>query len=160
MDVTRSPEIRVNDGVKKNVDVAGECKAYLLRRLCSSNVSLASAIPSQEEVASDTAALLTSVKTLSKVILTSSAFRAILADLLITARETVANSVEQIRKAAQTVEQVSESVEKTLMPEIASSFAKREGGEEPIIEERSPKEAVLDRLEEVRANTDIIVLIG
>ena len=87
--------------------------------------------------------------------MTSSAFREILSDLLLTARETIASSVDQVRKAAGTVEQISEAVETTLKPELKSNFARREdGSDEPIIQPRTPKEVALDRLEEVCFSSD------
>lgn len=111
----------------------------------------ASAIPSQEELASDTAALISSIKMSSRIFVTSAACRAILADLLLSAREIVANAVEQVRKTAETVEQVAEAAETTLKPELEPTFAKREQVvEQSIVKVKMPKEVALDRLEQVR----------
>ncbi|KAL5485387.1 hypothetical protein ACEPAI_8029 [Sanghuangporus weigelae] len=142
VDIERPADVRVNDDAVNKVQTA------------------ASAIPSQNELAEDMTALISSSRTLAKLLLTSSAFRLIVGDLLLTVRQFVADAAAQIKQAAEAVENVSEAVERNVRPE-SGTIAENEpalhevrpiqtSDPEPGPEEsRSPKEAMLDRIEDI-----------
>ena len=73
-------------------------------------------MPSQEEANSDASALLRAVYTLVYTLATSAAFRLILTDVLLIARETVADVAGRIEQVAAVVEKAAEDVEQTVRP--------------------------------------------
>ncbi|KAI0746172.1 hypothetical protein C8Q76DRAFT_706217 [Earliella scabrosa] len=78
--------------------------------------TIAQQVPSQEEANSDAAALLRSVYTLVYTLATSAAFRLILTNVLLIARETVADVAGRIEQVAAVVEKAAEDVEQTVRP--------------------------------------------
>lgn len=96
-------------------------------------------------------ALLKSLRTLAGLLFTSSAFRLILSDLLITTRELVADIAENVEQAAETVEAVAQNVEELVRPEGVTleehTTKSRVGPQED--QKMTPKEVVLNRLEQV-----------
>ncbi|KAL5523594.1 hypothetical protein ACEPAG_7767 [Sanghuangporus baumii] len=138
VDIERSAEVRVNEDAADKVQTA------------------ASAIPSQNELAEDMTALISSFRTLAKLLLTSSAFRLIVGDLLLTVRQFVADAAAQVKQAAEAVENVSEAVERNVRPESGAIDENEPALHEvrPVQtsgpeESRSPKEAMLDRIEDI-----------
>ncbi|KAL5528669.1 hypothetical protein ACEPAF_7805 [Sanghuangporus sanghuang] len=144
IDIERPVEVRVNDDTADKVQTA------------------ASAIPSQNELAEDMTALISSLRTLAKLLLTSSAFRLLVGDLLLTVRQFVADAAAQVKQAAEAVENVSEAVERNVRPESGTTAENepalhdarqrqiQTSGPEPVQEEvRSPKEVMLDRIEDI-----------
>ncbi|EJF65616.1 hypothetical protein DICSQDRAFT_133225 [Dichomitus squalens LYAD-421 SS1] len=73
-------------------------------------------LPSQEEAASDASSLLHSIYTLAYVLLTSAAFRVILSDVLLIARQAVADVAARVGNAAATVENIADDIEETVRP--------------------------------------------
>ncbi|KAI0369621.1 hypothetical protein BV20DRAFT_1077187 [Pilatotrama ljubarskyi] len=78
--------------------------------------TIAQELPSQQEVSSDTATLLRSVYSLLYVLATSAAFRLVLSDVLLIARETAADVAAGVEQVAATVEKAAENVEETVRP--------------------------------------------
>lgn len=82
-------------------------------------------VPSQNELAFDTATFRSALRALVETSLTSSVFRLILADLFAIARDFVVHTAEDVREAALEVQQTTENVQKKsreddelIMPEI------------------------------------------
>ncbi|KAI0744344.1 hypothetical protein C8Q80DRAFT_1107728 [Daedaleopsis nitida] len=78
--------------------------------------AVAQELPSQQEVASDSATLLRSAYTLIYILVTSAAFRLILADMLVIARETVADVALRVEHVAVFVGKAAADVETTVRP--------------------------------------------
>jgi hypothetical protein len=114
--------------------------------------TLASAIPSEDEAKADIAALVASLHTLTSLVLTSSTFRLILSDVLITAREFVADALENVAQTAAAVEVVAEKVEAEVRPGVEAENVQKPVHRHPAHEEKesvSVKEAMLNRIESV-----------
>ncbi|THH04597.1 hypothetical protein EW145_g5408 [Phellinidium pouzarii] len=167
-DVRNLVEIILQAGLEKNHDNRLQDLIYNIHRL-SSTVEVirldgkmtkelktaAAAIPSQDELASDTAALLASLRTLASLFLTSSAFRLLLGDLLLTAREMVADLAEQVKTTAATVEDVAGAIEIDMRPinyqEVVEVKDRPDSNilVEELEERKSVKNVVLDRMEDI-----------
>lgn len=155
MQVKDPPTVAANREFTNGLVAAGKT---LITKESLSSQSSASAIPTEAEIAQDTAALIKSIQTLASLLLTSSAFRLILSDVLSTAREFVADSVETIRETAEIVEKFATTVEDAVRPggldtkqsvdaisvEEIHVEAKRE---EPEVKDL--KDVMLDRVEDV-----------
>ncbi|KAI0630054.1 hypothetical protein C8Q77DRAFT_237448 [Trametes polyzona] len=142
--------------------------------MCDSSTLAARELPSKDEASSDAAALIRSVYSLVFVLVTSAAFRLILSDVLLIARETAADVAARVEEVAGVVERAAEQIEETVRPgggtiedvqatagEVGQSMTAELSGEGPIsghlagaagkVKEESPdevKEAVLRRLQE------------
>jgi hypothetical protein len=74
------------------------------------------AIPSQTELLTDTQTLLISLRQLSSLLLTSSTFRLILSDTLLTLRSLIADTAAQTGSIASAVERVAGAAEEATRP--------------------------------------------
>lgn len=68
--------------------------------------------------------------TLSRILLTSSSFRFLLSDILLTSRELLANAAADVGKVARTVQVKAEAVEQTVRPEETQAEAPDDGLDE------------------------------
>lgn len=155
MQVKDPPTVTANREFTNGLVAAG--KTLITKESLSSRFS-ASAIPTEAEVAQDTAAFIKSIQTLASLLLTSSAFRLILSDVLSTAREIVADSVETIRETAEIVERFATTVEDAVRPggldtkQSVDAISIEETQVEAKTEEpevKDLKEVILDRVEDV-----------
>lgn len=105
-----------------------------------------------------------SVRTLAKLLLTSSAFRLIVGGLFLAARELVADTAARVRQAAEAMENVSEAVERNVRPESSGTgnmqstsagvHPTETNSPEPGYAEGATPEVLLDRVEDVgRSNS-------
>lgn len=78
--------------------------------------STARALPSTQEASADAGALVRAIYGLVYVLATSAAFRLVLADVALIARETTADVAARVKQAAAVVEKVAEEVEGTVRP--------------------------------------------
>lgn len=103
---------------------------------------------------------MTSIRTLANLLLTSSAFRLIVGDLFLTARELVADAAARVRQSAEAVEDVSKAVERNVRPESSGTGDVQpmsaevdpvgtESRQPGYAEGATPKEVLLDRTEDV-----------
>ena len=70
-------------------------------------------IPSEREVVADTAQLLRALAILMRVLLTSTAFRALLTDLIGLAKDVVGDTAVKVEHAAETVQNIAQVVQDT-----------------------------------------------
>ncbi|RPD68333.1 hypothetical protein L226DRAFT_617588 [Lentinus tigrinus ALCF2SS1-7] len=113
-------------------------------------------LPSQQEVTSDAAALVRSVYTLLYVLTTSAAFRPILSDVLLVARETVADVAAGVEVVAASVEKAAGDVGKTVRPgggTIEDVKGKAAEASEKVSQEVSGEGILGQQLGELREKT-------
>ncbi|TFK77797.1 hypothetical protein K466DRAFT_668620, partial [Polyporus arcularius HHB13444] len=157
-------------GMEKNDDNRVQDLVYQLRHITSTPVradvaveathpgnldinAIAQELPAQEEAKEDAAALLRSAYTVVYILATSAAFRLILSDFLLVARETVADVAARVEAVAATVEKAAGGVEETVRPgrgtvaDVRSTAA--EAGEK-VSEELMGEGIVGQQLDEVR----------
>ncbi|KAH9859151.1 hypothetical protein C2E23DRAFT_801645 [Lenzites betulinus] len=182
-------------GMEKNDDDTAQDLVYQLKQIADIPVhadiavdtaepgkldmeAIAQELPSSQEASSDAATLVRSLYSLFYVLATSAAFRLVLSDILLIARQTTADVAAQIGNVAEAVEKAAGAVEETVRPgggtledvkavagDVGGSVAKEVSGGGPIsagvahaaeaIQQESPeavKEAVLRRLQEVKAS--------
>lgn len=122
-------------------------KAFTIN-IATNILSPASAIPSQDEVATDAATLISALGDILFLVLTSSAFRLILSDFLGIFREIVANSAEKVKMAAATVKDVAETVEVDMR---SAGVVERDIQlpHEPAAQSISVKDTLIGRFEDV-----------
>ncbi|KAI0699901.1 hypothetical protein C8T65DRAFT_831795 [Cerioporus squamosus] len=157
-------------GTEKNDDDRLQDLVYQLRRTTSAPVhadvavratqpgkldvdTIAGELPSQGEVTSDAAALLRSAYTLVYVLATSAAFRLILSDVLLVARETVADVAARVEVVAATVQKAAEDVEETVRPgkgTIEDIKGKAAEAGEKMTEELTGDGTVSQQIDELR----------
>ena len=110
----------------------------------------------------DAAALIVSLRRICISIFTSSAFRMLISEILLTTREIIANTAERVKSAAEKVEDVAEVIEENARPNGAYSKRKQKAtdwvepnrdDEMPSHETKNTKEVVLDRIYEVSRTT-------
>ena len=102
--------------------------------MCECETSSAQHFPSQQEAASDAASLLYSIYTLVYVLLSSAAFRIILSDVLLIARQAVADVAARVGDTAFAVEKAADNIQDAVRP----------GGTTSEIVQRKVAEAVDD----------------
>ncbi|RPD69589.1 hypothetical protein L226DRAFT_563232 [Lentinus tigrinus ALCF2SS1-7] len=113
-------------------------------------------LPSQQEMTSDAAALVRSVYTLLYVLTTSAAFRLILSDILLVARETVADVAACVEVVAASVEKAAGDVGKTVRPgggTIEDVKGKAAEASEKVSQEVSGEGILGQQLDELRQKT-------
>ncbi|EIW63656.1 uncharacterized protein TRAVEDRAFT_69572 [Trametes versicolor FP-101664 SS1] len=120
-------------GMEKNDDDAAQDLVHQLRQLSDIPVhadivvgaaepgrvdgeALARALPSTQEASEDAGALVRAIYGLVYVLATSAAFRLVLSDVFLIARETTADVAARVELAAAAVEKVAEDVEGTARP--------------------------------------------
>ncbi|KAL1941942.1 hypothetical protein VTO73DRAFT_6472 [Trametes versicolor] len=120
-------------GMEKNDDDAAQDLVHQLRQLSDIPVhadivvgaaepgrvdgeALARALPSTQEASEDAGALVRAIYGLVYVLATSAAFRLVLSDVFLIARETTADVAARVEQAAAVVEKVAEDVEGTVRP--------------------------------------------
>ncbi|KAI0762170.1 hypothetical protein BD413DRAFT_606873 [Trametes elegans] len=120
-------------GMEKNDDNRIQELVYQLRQITSTPVhadvavdvtqpgkvdvdDIAQQIPSTDEAADDAATLLRSIYSLAYVLATSAAFRLILSDVLLVARETTADVAANVEKIAEVVVERAAETERTVRP--------------------------------------------
>ncbi|KLO05644.1 hypothetical protein SCHPADRAFT_1002788 [Schizopora paradoxa] len=106
-----------SDVVKVDVpgpkDIAAEVPTDVIQNELG---KVATAIPSEDELAEDTKALIRSIRTISSLLLTSSAFRFILSDILRSARDYISDVALKVKAAAQQVEAAAGAVDEQIRP--------------------------------------------
>ncbi|KAF8320469.1 hypothetical protein DL93DRAFT_1849617 [Clavulina sp. PMI_390] len=136
-DITEACQAVLQFGVEKNYDDAVQEFWYhssrvddpvhvqpntkLKQRAKEAQTTFANEIPvtSTEEVNSDISDTLTALRTLASLVLTSSAFRLILSDILITSREIVADVAANVSNVAELVREEAVEVDEMVRPPTA-----------------------------------------
>ncbi|KAJ1311509.1 hypothetical protein OPQ81_009995 [Rhizoctonia solani] len=93
---------------------------------------------SQTELQDDSSAFVDSLRTLLSLLLTSSAFRQIISDVLITTRQILADTASDVAAVAGYVETRAENVEQTIRP------SEDEGNTEPTVEDAAKQAEKVD----------------
>ncbi|RPD54449.1 hypothetical protein L227DRAFT_657629, partial [Lentinus tigrinus ALCF2SS1-6] len=160
-------------GMEKNDDDRIQDLVYQLRQITSMPVhadvaveaahegnvdvdAIVQELPSQQEMTSDAAALVRSVYTLLYVLTTSAAFRLILSDILLVARETVADVAACVEVVAASVEKAAGDVGKTVRPgggTIEDVKGKAAEASEKVSQEVSGEGILGQQLDELRQKT-------
>lgn len=116
----------------------------------------ASTLPTETEAKSDFSKFLSSTRTLIKLLLTSSAFRILISDILKTAREIAADVAADIQQVAAKIEITAEVIEETMRPDESGTELPRYKGESLSMPDhfktdpnRTARDITLDRFESV-----------
>ena len=133
--------------------------------------SSAQQLPSQQEAASDAASLLSSICTLVYVLLSSAAFRIILSDVLLIARQTVADVAARVGDTAFAVEKAADNIQDAVRPGgTTSEIVQRKVAEavdditDAVLEEQSPDNVtgkgpgIADQMQQAQANMKETIL--
>lgn len=143
----------------------GDCtKYYAERHTEESNVA-----PTYKEVLDDTTKLMQSLKAITRLLLTSAAFRLLLSDIFASAREFLAQAAANVGNVALQVQAAAEDIERAAnmndgsLGVLAEKVGEAAGGildtvEQPVNQsaaQESTKDVVIAKIQEVRLNSSI-----
>lgn len=158
-----------SDVVGVDVDAAGErfCAPLPIHPLMLAPVEQ---LPSKQEAERDTAQVLRSLRTLSRLLLTSSTFRLILSDIFVSMRESVADAAADLSYVIDRVGAAVKTVEEVARPDGGDTSGWIDAGA-PTVEEgatRTPdtgpqqsqggtKEVVIARIQQVSESSKFMI---